>query len=133
LAVVGAEVLGAELAGFLELLGSLGRFAQVQERYAQRHPQPGFNERLVLEALVHERHGAVDRFAKRYLPAEAALLTLGPSRGENLVLDEVQDSLSLGLALFSGLLRLLLRCRSDESFPSSGLGPLLFLPDQHGA
>ena len=64
---VGAAVLLVERPGPLDLLHGQCVFAQGAERRPQRQPQPGFDERPVLEA-VHERQGLLDG------PAEHRLL-----------------------------------------------------------
>ena len=46
-------------------------------------PQPGFDERLVRETLVHDRQGGFQGLAQRHLPAQAALLALRPGRHED--------------------------------------------------
>ena len=57
--------------------------AQIPEGVSQGHPQPGLGERLVLEAVLHERYGGVDGRAERDVRTEPAVAVpwAGPRRG----------------------------------------------------
>ena len=76
----------------------------------------GFDERLVREALLHERQGGLDCLPQRDRFAQATVLVLGPGGGEHFALDEVEHGLGFGLSRKGGLFI----ARGDA--PLSGLG-----------
>ena len=68
----------------------------------QRVADVRLDDRLILERPGDLRLGGVDRLAHRHLHAQAALLSLGSGRREDVVLEEAQD----GLGPLARLLRL---------------------------
>src|SRR5262249_27227770 len=66
-------------------------------RMPQGHAKPSLCERLVLEAFFDARHSGVDGRPERYFRTKPAVAALGTSRGEDLVLNEIENGLGLGL------------------------------------
>ncbi len=120
--VVGAEVLGIDRASRLELLRCDFVFAQVLERISERHPQPGFDERLVREALFHEWQSGLEGLPERHVVAQAPGLPFRPGGGEDLVLHEVEHNPRLRLLRLGRLFGFLLRRRSVAGLLGTGLG-----------
>ncbi len=83
----------------LELAQGPIRLAEVVVGLAEGRPDRRLHQGLVLERLPDARLGGVDRRAQRDIPAQAALLVLGPGRRQDLALHEVEDGPDLGTRL----------------------------------